>query len=103
LFLRTWRDAPPSDEALKASVQNIEEAHLQAGANLLTYQEETRRWKNKKIRPKLIRLGDLILRKIPKGKSKGKMHDKWEAPFIATAAANEAAFKLRRMSGEEEP
>jgi transposase InsO family protein len=37
LCLGTWRDAPPSDEALKASVQNIEEARLQAGANLLTY------------------------------------------------------------------
>jgi hypothetical protein len=76
LCLGTWRDAPPSDEALKALVQNIEEACLQAGANLLTYQEETRRWKNKKIRPKLIRSGDLVLCKIPKGKSKGKMHCK---------------------------
>jgi hypothetical protein len=98
LCLGTWRDAPPSDEALKASVQNIEEARLQAGANLLTYQEETRRWKNKKIRPKLIRSGDLALRKIPKG----KMHCKWEGSFIATMTANEAAFKLRRMSSEEE-
>jgi hypothetical protein len=28
LCLGTWRDAPPSDEALKASVQYIEEARL---------------------------------------------------------------------------
>jgi hypothetical protein len=39
LCLGTWRDAPPSDKALKASIHNIEEARLQAGANLLTYQE----------------------------------------------------------------
>jgi hypothetical protein len=31
------------------------------------------------------------------------MHCKWEGPFIATATMNEAAFKLRRLSGEEEP
>jgi hypothetical protein len=31
------------------------------------------------------------------------MHCKWEEPFIATATTTEAAFKLRRMSGEEEP
>jgi hypothetical protein len=31
------------------------------------------------------------------------MHGKWERPFIATETANEAAFKLRRMSDEEEP
>jgi hypothetical protein len=103
LCLGTWRDTPSSDEALKASVQDIEEARLQARTNLLSYQEETRRWKNKKIRPKLIRSGDLVLRKIPKGKLKGKMHCKWEGPFIATATSIEAAFKLHWLSGEEEP
>jgi hypothetical protein len=40
---------------------------------------------------------------VPKGKLKGKMHGKWEGPFIATATANEAAFKLHRLTGEEEP
>jgi hypothetical protein len=59
--------------------------------------------KNKKIRPKFIQSGDLVLRKIPKGKLKGKMHGKWEGPFIATTTSNEAAFKLRRLSDEEEP
>jgi hypothetical protein len=37
LCLGTWRDAPPGDEEQKASVQNIEEARLQDGANLLAY------------------------------------------------------------------
>jgi hypothetical protein len=103
LCLGTWRDIPSSDEALKTSVQNIEEVRLQAETNLLSYQEETRRWKNKKIRLKSIRSGDLVLRKILKGKLKGKMHSKWEGPFIATTTSNEAAFKLRRLNGEEEP
>jgi hypothetical protein len=103
LCLGTWRDSPSNDEDLKASVQNIEEVRLQAATNLSSYQEETRRWKNKKIRPKFIRSGDLVLRKIPKGRLKGKMHGKWEGPFIATATSNEVAFKLRRLTGEEEP
>jgi hypothetical protein len=101
LCLGTWRDIPSSDEDLKASVKNIEEVRLQAATNLSSYQEETRRWKNKKIRPKFIRSGDLVLRKIPKGSLKGKMHGKWEGPFIASATSNEAAFKLRRLTGEE--
>jgi hypothetical protein len=41
LCLGIWRDTPPSDETLKASVQNIEEARLQVGVNLLSYREET--------------------------------------------------------------
>jgi hypothetical protein len=103
LCLGTWRDIPSSDKDLKTSVQNIEEVRLQARTNLSSYQEETRRWKNKKIRLNFIRSGDLVLRKIPKGKMKGKMHGKWKGPFIATATTNEGAFKLRRLSGEEEP
>jgi hypothetical protein len=103
LCLGTWRDIPSSDKDLKASVQNIEEVRLQAAINMSSYQEETRRWQNKKIRPKLIRSGDLVLRKIPKGRLKGKMHGKWEGPFIATATSNEVAFKLCRLTGEEEP
>jgi hypothetical protein len=103
LCLGTWRDIPSSDEDLKTSVQNIEEVRLQAATKLSSYQKETRRWKNKKIRPKLIRLRDLVLRKIPKGRLKGKMHGKWEGPFIAITTSNEAAFKLRRLTGEEEP
>jgi hypothetical protein len=103
LCLGTWRDIPSSDEDLKASIQNIEEVRLQAATNLSSYQEETRRWKNKKIRLKLIRSGDLVLHKILKGRLKGKMHGKWEGPFIEPATSNEAAFKLRRLTGEEEP
>jgi hypothetical protein len=103
LCLGTWRDIPSSDEDLKASVQKIEEVNFQAAANLSSYQEETRRWKHKKIRPKLIGSGDLVLHKIPKGRLKGKMHRKWEGSFIATATSNEAAFKLCWLTGEEEP
>jgi hypothetical protein len=103
LCLGTWRDTPSSNNTLKTSVQNIEQVRLQDGTNLLSYQEETRRWKNKKIRLKFIQSGDLVLSKIPRGKLKGKMHCKWEGPFIATATSNEATFKLRQLSGEEEP
>jgi hypothetical protein len=67
LCLGTWRDTPSNDEDLKASVQNIEEVRLQAAVNLSSYQDETQRWKNKKIRPKILRSGDLVLRKVPKG------------------------------------
>jgi hypothetical protein len=38
---------------------------------------------------------------VPKGKLKGKMHGKWEGPFIATATANEAAFKLHWLPAKK--
>jgi hypothetical protein len=39
---------------------------------------------------------------VSEGHVEGKMHFKWEGSFIATATTNEAAFKLRKMSGKEE-
>jgi hypothetical protein len=48
------------------------------------YQDETRRWKNNKVKPREIREGDLILQHVQKGKMKGKMNSKWEGPFLIT-------------------
>ena len=44
---------------------------MQAAINLGKYHDETRRWRNKKVRPREIKEGDLVLHRIPKGKSKG--------------------------------
>jgi hypothetical protein len=47
---------------------------LQAAQNLSKYQDETWRWKNKKVKPREIKEGDLVLRRVPRGKMKGKMN-----------------------------
>ena len=54
-----------------------------------------RRWKNKKVKPREIKEGDLVLRRIPKAKQKGKMHSKWDGPFIVASMA--------RLEGIEDP
>lgn len=49
-------------------VDVIETVKLQAAENLNRYQDETRRWKNKKVKPGGIKQGDLILRQCRRGK-----------------------------------
>jgi hypothetical protein len=61
---------------MAATVDIIEMVKLQLAANLNKYQDETRRWKNKKVKPREIKEEDLILRRVPKGKIKGKMNNK---------------------------
>ena len=60
----------------EASIDTIEVGKMHAAINLGRYQEETQRWKNKKAKPRDIKEGDLVLRRIPKAKQKGKMHSK---------------------------
>jgi hypothetical protein len=67
-------------EDMAATIDIIEMVKLQAVANLNKYQDGTQRWKNKKVKPKEIKEGDLVLRRVPKVKVRGKMNSKWEGP-----------------------
>lgn len=44
-----------------------EELREKAVANLEYYQAEMRRWRNKKVQPRVIRIGEMLLCKVPKG------------------------------------
>ena len=69
--LKSWRTTEGADtieEDIKPSIDTIEAGKIQAAINFGKYQEETRRWKNKKVKPRDIKEGDLVLRRIPKAK-----------------------------------
>jgi hypothetical protein len=55
------------------------------------------------VRPREIKEGDLVLHRIPKSKQQGKMHLKWEGPFLVTSMARPEAYRLRTLEGVEEP
>ena len=91
------------DEDMKPTIDTIEAVKMQAAINLGKYQEETRRWRNKKVRPREIKEGDLVLHRIPNGKLKGKMNSKWEGPFFVTSIARPKACRIRTLDGIEDP
>ena len=55
------------------------------------------------MKPREIHEGDLVLRRIPKAKQKGKMYSKWEGPFIVASMVRLEACRLRTMEGIEDP
>ena len=82
--LRSWRtseEAGATEEDIKPSIDKIEVGKMHAAINLGRYQEEMRRWKNKKVKPRNIKEGDLVLWRIPNAKQKGKMHSKVGRPI----------------------
>ena len=55
---------------------------LQASENLEAYQEETRKWRNKKVVNREITEGDWVLRRKPNSETIGKLQSKWDGPYI---------------------
>ena len=51
---------------------------LQASPNLSKYQEETRKWRDKKVVDKFISIGDWVLKRKPNAKIVGKVQSKWD-------------------------
>jgi hypothetical protein len=94
---RSWRTEENPHEDLVATVDVIETVKLRAAANLNKYQDETQMWKNKKVKPREIKEGHLILRRVLKGNMKGKMKNKWEGPFLVTEISRPEACRLRTL------
>ena len=91
------------DEDMKPTIDTIEAVKMQAAINLAKYQDETQRQINKKVKPREIKEGNLMLRCILKSMQKGKMHSKWEGPFIVASMERPEACRLWTLQGTEEP
>ena len=52
------------------------------------------------MKPRIIKEWDLVLRQVLKGKLKGKLHSKWDGPFLVASMARPEACRLRTLAGE---
>jgi hypothetical protein len=73
----------------------VEIDRLDAVANLLRYQEENRKWRNKKVSLKNIQVGDFVLKRKKNADSVGKLQFAWEGPYIVTSSVRDGAFRLK--------
>jgi hypothetical protein len=58
----------------------VEIDRLDAVQNLLKYQEETRRWRDKKVSLKNMQVGDFVLKRKKNADAVGKFQFAWEGP-----------------------
>jgi hypothetical protein len=59
--------------------------------NLHAYQNEMRAWRDKKVKGKIIEVGDLMLLRSPHTEASDKLEPKWVRPF-PNNRENEARF-----------
>jgi hypothetical protein len=76
---------------------------LNAVSNLRKYQEETKRWRDKKVIKKDIQVGDFILKRKKNPDSVGKLQISWEGPYIVPSSSRDGTFRLKDEEGNELP
>ena len=74
---------------------------LQASENLVKYQQETTKWRDKKVVKKNITVGDWVLKRKPNAETSGKLHSKWEGPFLVTKSNRPGSYHLSDAEGNE--
>jgi hypothetical protein len=95
--LRAMQQTMAEDE--EYSKKMIEGIRLEAVDNILKYQDQTKKWRDKSIVRNDIKEGDLVLRRKANAATAGKLQPKWEGPYTATAAGIPGSFFLTDGEG----
>jgi hypothetical protein len=62
--------------------------------NLQFYQNETRAWRDKKVKSKSIEARDFVLLRVPRTKTSEKLEPKWVRPFLVAEKTRPDSFRL---------
>jgi hypothetical protein len=95
--------AGSSRESEEADKDLVEIDKLDAVQNLLKYQEETRKWRNKKVSLRNIKVGDFVLKRKKNADAVGKFQFAWEGPYMVSSSVRDGAFRLKDEAGVELP
>jgi hypothetical protein len=96
--LRVMQQTMAEDE--EYSKETIKGIRLEAVDNILKYQDQTKKWRNKSILRKDIKEGDVVLRRKANAATARKLQPKWDGPYIATAAGRLGSFFLTDGEGK---
>ena len=72
---------------------------MEAVENIAKYQNQTRNWRDSKVIRKIIQDGDLVLRRRPNAEKVGKLHLKWEGPYLAKVVGRLGSLHLTDGEG----
>jgi transposase InsO family protein len=96
--------ASAEDEAdYHVAKDTIEGTRLQAMENINKYQAETIKWRDRKVRLKNIKPWHLALRSVANPDTVGKLHLKWEGPFLVVSSSRSGSYRLKDMDGNDIP
>ena len=82
-------------EAQQDTVDLLEEAHKMIVIRSARYQQTLYRYHERKIRGRILEIGDLVLRRTQSTKEKHKLSPLWEGPYMVTEVIRSGAYRLK--------
>ncbi|GAV71543.1 hypothetical protein CFOL_v3_15035 [Cephalotus follicularis] len=93
-----------NEEGLRCLLDLVEELRDKAAIIVAAYQQRVSRYYNKKVNPRPLRQGDLVLRNSafadPTG-TRGKLAPTWEGPYKIKRVLLPGTFKLETLGGRK--
>jgi hypothetical protein len=100
--IRTTASAEDKTDS-QITKDTIEGTRLQAIEHINKYQAKTIIWHDRKVRLKNIKPGHLVLRRVANPDIVGKLHWKWEGPFLVLASSRPGSYRLKDMDSNDIP
>jgi hypothetical protein len=79
----------------------LESERLKVVTNLQKYQNETRNWRDPKVKKRDFDVGNLVLLRSPRTESSGKLEAKWEGPYVIVEKTRPEAYHLTDHQGSK--
>jgi hypothetical protein len=96
--LRTIVEVPPCpSEAEEKDLLELE--RFKAVANLQKYQDETRSWRDPKVKKRDFDVGNLVILSSPHTESFGKLESKWKGSYVVIKKTRPGAYRLTDPQG----
>ncbi|KAK2997736.1 hypothetical protein RJ639_024902 [Escallonia herrerae] len=95
-----------NEENLRGNLDLLDDVRAQALDRMISTKRRVARYYNRRVRMKIFRVGDLVLRKLevfdPKA-AVGKLSPNWEGPYKVSKVLRPGAYSLETLFGEAIP
>ena len=92
-------DRDQAREAQQDAVDLLKEARKTTVIHSARYQQTLRRYHKRKIRGRILDIGDLILWRTQSMKKKHKLSQPWEGPYTVTEVIRPGTYRLEDNNG----
>ncbi|GAV76270.1 hypothetical protein CFOL_v3_19745 [Cephalotus follicularis] len=95
-----------NEEGLRTLLDLVEELRDKATIKVAAYQQRVGRYYNKRVHPRPLREGDLILRNsaiADPTSTRGKLAPNWEGAYKVKRVIRPGTFKLETLGGRDIP
>ncbi|KAK3028738.1 hypothetical protein RJ639_037761 [Escallonia herrerae] len=95
-----------NEENLRGNLDLLDDVRAQALDRVISTKQRVARFYNRRVRMRIFRVGDLVLRKLGVSNPKaavGKLSPNWEGPYKISKVLRPGTYSLETLSGEAIP